>query len=136
MTAKDNTPAGDPGQTALVSVFNRGTNIYTHEQYALRPGTFLDVPEDVAEKWLSIVEHGINVVVPASTMTSAGPAAAAANAKLAADATAANLAAQVATAKAADLQAQLDAANAKLEAANALLEQSTAPGAPAPDAAQ
>lgn len=132
-TAKDNkTPAGDQGLAAIVSVFNRGTNVYTAEKdgakYALKPGSFLDVPQAIADTWLTCNEHGMPAVVLSSSLSKASPAAEKVNAQLAADAAAsAN--------KVLDLEAQLAAANAKLAQANTLLEQATAPAPAAPSTA-
>lgn len=106
----------------LVRVFNKGLAILQHDSYKLLPGSFLDVPPEVAEIWLGIVAFGRNEVVLADSM-GAGPSK-----------PSANVTALV------DENIELKQKLAELEKHNAgllaMLEQSTAPAKPTPVAEQ
>lgn len=59
----------DSAPTAqLVRVFNRGLHTFTHDQYSLAPGAFLDVPTDIAKIWCEFKNMGTQEVVLGSEM--------------------------------------------------------------------
>lgn len=60
---------------AQVRVFNRGANTYTHDEYKLTPGAFLDIPKELYEKWKDITEFSKVVIVLASEIPADKPQA-------------------------------------------------------------